>query len=232
MPTRGIWARIGFFLGAVLTLAVAGALSGSPARATHIPGATYTGTHSGGGTVQLTLSADGSAVTSYALTNIPAAPTCYFPTWSATGSFPITNHQFDHSFTNPENSGAYFRGSFAGTQAASGTVKAVQHSPFHCEAAVYTWTATTTATPPPVPPPVPPPPAPPPAQCVVPKLKGRTLPGARAALRRSRCRLGAVTRRYSRAVRKGRVMAQRPLPRTRRANGARVNVTVSRGRRG
>jgi hypothetical protein len=71
-------------------------------------------------------------------------------------------------------------------------------------------------------------PAPP---CVVPKLKGLTVKRARRRLAASGCRLGRVRRAHSRRVRKGRVIAQSRRPRARLARGARVGVTVSRGRR-
>jgi hypothetical protein len=90
--------------------------------------------------------------------------------------------------------------------------------------------------PPPVPPPAPPPPtepqpAPRVVRCVVPRLRGKTLAGARAALTRANCRLGARTRAYSATVRVGRVIRQRPTPGTRMTRGARVNVVLSRGSR-
>jgi Trypsin/PASTA domain/PKD domain len=99
--------------------------------------------------------------------------------------------------------------------------------------------------PPPLPPPAPPappptPPAPPPpvdppaprtVRCVVPRLRGKTLAGARAALTRAHCRLGAVTRSYSATVRAGRVIRQRPAAGTRTSRGARVSIALSRGSR-
>jgi secreted trypsin-like serine protease len=94
---------------------------------------------------------------------------------------------------------------------------------------------------PPAPPAPPPPPPPPPVEqpqpvprvvrCVVPRLKGRTLAGARTALTRAHCRLGRVTRAYSSRVRAGRVVLQRPVAGRRLARGTRVTVVVSRGRR-
>jgi trypsin len=97
--------------------------------------------------------------------------------------------------------------------------------------------------PPPSPVPLPPPPPPPPpptvepqpvpriVRCVVPRLRGKTLAAARVALSRGNCRLGKVTRAYSRSVRLGRIALQRPAAGVRLARGARVSVVVSRGRR-
>jgi hypothetical protein len=93
--------------------------------------------------------------------------------------------------------------------------------------------------PPPPPPPAPPaPPAPPPPpapprklRCVVPRVVGKRFPVARAAIIRRHCRVGAVRRRYSRA-RRGVVIRQSPRPGRRLRARARVNLLVSRGRRG
>jgi uncharacterized delta-60 repeat protein len=67
--------------------------------------------------------------------------------------------------------------------------------------------------------------------CVVPKVRGKTLAAARSALTRALCKVGAVTRTYSTKVGKGRVTSQRPAPRTRLGELAKVNLVVSRGRR-
>jgi PKD domain/PASTA domain len=67
--------------------------------------------------------------------------------------------------------------------------------------------------------------------CIVPSVVGQTLAAAKAAIRRGHCRTGKVTRRRSAAVRKGRVLAQSPAAGRHLANGARVNLVVSRGKR-
>lgn len=67
--------------------------------------------------------------------------------------------------------------------------------------------------------------------CVVPSVVGQTLAAARAAIRRGHCLTGRVTRSRSATVRKGRVLAQRPAAGRHLANGARVSLVVSRGRR-
>jgi RTX calcium-binding nonapeptide repeat (4 copies)/PASTA domain len=63
--------------------------------------------------------------------------------------------------------------------------------------------------------------------CVVPRLLGRSLKAARAALTRSRCRVGAVRHVRARAKR-GTVVAQGSRAGRRLPVGARVNLTVSR----
>jgi PASTA domain len=76
---------------------------------------------------------------------------------------------------------------------------------------------------------VPPPPPPPPPRCVVPKLKGKTLPTARKAVTKAHCAVGTVRRAHSKKVRRGRVISQRPPPGARLPNRAKVSVVVSRG---
>jgi Ca2+-binding RTX toxin-like protein len=86
----------------------------------------------------------------------------------------------------------------------------------------------------PPPPPPPPPPASPPRtqlRCVVPNVKGKTLPQARRLLASKRCALGRVTKAYSQRVKRGRVISQRPSVGRRLPRGTKVHVKVSRGRR-
>ena len=66
--------------------------------------------------------------------------------------------------------------------------------------------------------------------CVVPAVVGHRLAFARDQVNHAGCRVGNVRRARSK-VRSGRVAAQRPRPGTRLAARARVNLTVSRGRR-
>jgi hypothetical protein len=68
-------------------------------------------------------------------------------------------------------------------------------------------------------------------RCVVPKLRGKTLRAARAAIRRGSCRMGRVRRRFSSTVKAGRVVAQRPRAGARLAANARVHLVVSKGKR-
>jgi serine protease AprX len=91
---------------------------------------------------------------------------------------------------------------------------------------------------PPPPPPAPPPPpvSPPPrtptvTRCVVPNVKGKTVPKAKAALRARRCVAGKVRQAFSGKVKKGRVIAQSRRPGARLPRGTKVSLTVSRGAR-
>jgi hypothetical protein len=68
------------------------------------------------------------------------------------------------------------------------------------------------------------------AACIVPKLKGKTVPASKRALTKAHCRAGTVTRRYS-SVRKGRVISQRPAPGKHLAVGAKIRLVVSRGKK-
>ena len=66
-------------------------------------------------------------------------------------------------------------------------------------------------------------------QCVVPQLRNLTLKAARKALTAAACKLGKVSRRPDRRVRRGRVLAQQPSAKWRRDVGAKVDVKVSSG---
>jgi subtilisin family serine protease len=69
-----------------------------------------------------------------------------------------------------------------------------------------------------------------PPVCTVPRLRGLTVIGAKRALVKKGCRLGRISRTYSRRVRRGRIVAQRPRPGLRLRRGAKVAVVLSRGR--
>jgi beta-lactam-binding protein with PASTA domain len=75
-----------------------------------------------------------------------------------------------------------------------------------------------------------PPPPPPPPKCKVPKVIGKKMPAAKRMITRAHCRVGRVRRAKSRKPR-GRVVKQSPRWGVSRARGARVNLTVSRGKR-
>jgi hypothetical protein len=64
----------------------------------------------------------------------------------------------------------------------------------------------------------------------VPAVKGQTLAVAAARLQAAHCSTGAVRRKYSRTVRKGRVISQGVAAGTQLANGAAVSLVLSKGR--
>jgi uncharacterized delta-60 repeat protein len=68
------------------------------------------------------------------------------------------------------------------------------------------------------------------AACDVPKLRGLSLSQARKAVTREHCALGKVSRVWSRTVKRGLVISQRPAPGGLLAPKAKVSLTVSRGR--
>ena len=51
-----------------------------------------------------------------------------------------------------------------------------------------------------------------PGLCAVQDVKGETLPGARRKIARTNCRVGRIRRAYSRRLKKGRVISQKPKP--------------------
>ncbi len=62
-------------------------------------------------------------------------------------------------------------------------------------------------------------------------MVGLTLVRAKAKIRTAHCRTGKVTRKVSSRRKKNHVLAQRPRPGRRLANGARVSLTVGKGPR-
>jgi len=67
-----------------------------------------------------------------------------------------------------------------------------------------------------------------PPRCVVPRLRGKTVPAARTALTRARCVLGRVRRVRIRSGRGGRVLSQSVRAGSRRPRGTRVAIVVGR----
>lgn len=104
--------------------------------------ATYTGTVSGGGTVEFDVSADGTAVTRFAL-NEAAVPPCGTVSGQATGSIPIVNDSFSNS-----SGVVHFSGSFPAIQQAQGTLSFHLSGFGGCDSQDVAWTATTTTPPP------------------------------------------------------------------------------------
>jgi hypothetical protein len=67
--------------------------------------------------------------------------------------------------------------------------------------------------------------------CVVPKLRGKRLKAAKRALTIAHCKPGKITKAYSKVIKKGRVISQRPKPGKHSPAGSRVNLTVSKGKK-
>ena len=70
-----------------------------------------------------------------------------------------------------------------------------------------------------------------PAPCIVPLLRGRTLPQAIRALDSHNCAVGPIRLRRSRTIAQDHVVATRPRHGSRRRNGARVTIILSAGRK-
>jgi protein MpaA len=67
--------------------------------------------------------------------------------------------------------------------------------------------------------------------CVVPEVAGESLQAAERAVEAGNCRVGEITRVFSRTVRKGRVISQKPGPHRQLESGAEVALIVSDGAR-
>jgi hypothetical protein len=63
-------------------------------------------------------------------------------------------------------------------------------------------------------------------RCVVPKLTGKKLPAAKAALKKADCKAGKVTKLKGATPKTGKVAAQSRKPGTKAAAGAKVNLTL------
>jgi len=115
-----------------------------PAAAFHIPGATYDGTHAGGGTVSFTVTADGSGISSFTVGGPVQGNICTFGGSTVTFSqpLPIVNHAF-----NSSSGTTTLNGTFGGVQQANGSFRIKTFPPFSCDSGAVTWTARTTASP-------------------------------------------------------------------------------------
>ena len=70
-----------------------------------------------------------------------------------------------------------------------------------------------------------------PGLCTVQDVTGQTVSAAKRTLARANCRVGKIRRAYSKSVKRGRVISQKPKPGTVLPGGGKVNLVVSRGRR-
>ena len=70
-----------------------------------------------------------------------------------------------------------------------------------------------------------------PGLCTVQDVKRQTLAAAKRAIARANCRVGKIRRAYSKSVKRGRVISQKPKPGTVLPNRGKVNLVVSRGRK-
>ena len=143
-------------------MVVAGLLWAQAAQANHSYGATYSGTHQQGGSVQFDVNADGTAITRIYRSNVQG-DVCTFGESTTTGNIPIDNHAFTFGGTS---SAFQFSGTFHAPQQAQGTLRIRTFGPGACDSGTLTWSASTTVPPPGGAPPPPPPPGPGPAPTV------------------------------------------------------------------
>jgi hypothetical protein len=67
--------------------------------------------------------------------------------------------------------------------------------------------------------------------CVVPKVRGKTLRAATVAIRNHHCAVGKITHARSRTIKEGRVISEKPKRGSRLQHGAKVSLLVSEGKR-
>jgi Domain of unknown function DUF11/PASTA domain len=136
-------ALLGRLLTSFAALLSVGALcevpSSSAAHAVYIFGATYSGTHSFGGTVEFTVVDEGGSIRGFAYTNLPIGCGTSLSSPPAREVVPIVNDSFSFS-----GNGNAYGGTFSGPQSATGTL--TWTGPF-CEGnhPTATWVATTSA---------------------------------------------------------------------------------------
>ncbi len=132
---------------AVALLVLAAPLAAAPALAAAAnvsPAATYTGTAATGGTVEFDVSADGGAVTRFAVVGVPTS--CGTVDSTSVGTIAISGDSFQSS----SSSGFRFSGSFPAPQQARGTLSLKLIFP-SCTSQEVAWTASTPTPQPPPP---------------------------------------------------------------------------------
>lgn len=126
---------------ALAAVATAGIFA-SGAQAFHIPGAQYTGTHSGGGTVQLNVSSEGDVVALFRVNNVPGnGCTLTFAQHSTPPNAPISIA--NNAFSDPVLP-LTWNGSFNAPQSVQGVFAFSQGG---CSTATLTFNARTTSSP-------------------------------------------------------------------------------------
>ena len=70
-----------------------------------------------------------------------------------------------------------------------------------------------------------------PGLCAVQDVRGERLAGAKRNIARTHCRVGRIRRAYSRWLKKGLVISQKPKPGRVLPGGGKVELVVSRGRK-
>jgi hypothetical protein len=109
------------------------------AQAFHVPGAAYNGSVIGGGTIQFSVSPDGSSVSGLQINNVQGN-FCTFIFAQDPNPTPIVNH----AFGKPSGSFSY-SGSFPSKQSAQGTLSVTSATGSGCTTGPRSWTANTSS---------------------------------------------------------------------------------------
>jgi hypothetical protein len=143
MSTSALGSRARLAIVPLLALSL-GLISAADTAAHHRPGASYTGTHSGGGAVEVNTSPDNRFVTAYRFADVPCADGSGVLTSAITysvGGEVITAHATTHD----DPAQYLFSATFGASGAASGSWQHRVSGPNECVTDSVTWTATTTA---------------------------------------------------------------------------------------
>lgn len=222
-----------------LSVAVIGLLSVAAALAASVQSGSYTGgTSQSGGSVSFTVSDGGGSVDNFkaemsATCTKGSASQSIEVSLSPTPSIKIRQGGFDFSggfvFRNGDTAIGHGKGSVSGDFTSDHKVTGAFRFPweffsnagllsgYHCDTGKVSFQGTLVTE------------AAASGECVVPRLKGKTLKAAKRAIRQANCRVGRVVKRPSAKVKRRHVIGQRPRPRTVREVGAPVKILVSRG---
>jgi hypothetical protein len=139
------WPGARIAIATVLALVIC-LLAASRVAGHHSFNAVYTGMHSGGGTVEFNVNADGTLITRYKLVDVPCEDPAFTydveATYSA-GGISIAGHAF-----NMQELDESFSGSFPQNQSATGSYQARDTSASGCVTQTVSWNATTSTPPP------------------------------------------------------------------------------------
>src|SRR3954449_10287607 len=113
-------------------------LTAASASAFHIPGASYSGNVSGGGTISFGVSSDGTSVVNLTLTGPIGRPECSVSSRQYSQSIPITHNTFDNGEVS---------GSFPNVQGAYGNLSILVPGVLSECRIAETWSAITRASP-------------------------------------------------------------------------------------
>lgn len=138
------WPGARIAVATLLALAIC-LLAASRVAGHHSFNAVYTGTHSGGGTVEFNVNADGTLITRYKIVDVPCEDPAFTYDSELTyseGGIPIAGHAFN--LQEPDES---LSGSFPQSQSAAGSYQARDTSAYGCVTQTVSWNASTSTPP-------------------------------------------------------------------------------------